>query len=108
MTTEDLADYPPSSCDACGDELTDEESSAVDGANKADQLCTACREATCDACGDAVGVREMAWDAGRGMHFCKECEAKANKPTRREIEEERADALYDQMKDDLMEKERGR
>ena len=50
MTTEDLADYPPSSCDACGDELTDEESSAVDGAKKADQICTACRDAVCDGC----------------------------------------------------------
>ena len=106
MTTEDLADYPPSSCDACGNELTDEESSAVDGARKADQICTACREATCDWCGLAVGIRDMAWDADRAVHLCSECEAKANKPTRREIEEERADALYDQAKDDRMERER--
>ena len=108
MTTEDLMDYPPSSCDACAEPLTDAESSAVDGAKKADQICDKCKAAACDNCGAALGVQNLAWDAHRGLDLCDACTAKANKPTRQEILEEIADARYDQEKDDRMERERGR
>lgn len=62
MTTEDLADHPPTSCWSCSEPLTHEESSAVDGATKEDQLCNVCRDEqahddakdpnACPICGD--------------------------------------------------------
>jgi hypothetical protein len=108
MTTEDLQDYPPGSCDACAEPLTDEESSAVDGAEKGDQLCDKCFAAACDNCGESLGVQNLAWDAKLHLDLCDECTKKANRPTRQEILEEIADAQYDQEKDDRMERERGR